>query len=229
MKKTNGFTLIELLVVISLIALLMGFLMPSLAKARIMAARVLCANNLKQIYTATGIYCQDNKGFYPAAADPLPSTGVWLWMGRGFRGFVKPYLDNQEGKTSVLCCPGDKTAEDKYEATSYAYSMAFYHSPQQINAITSVAGTYGSSSVAFVKQKPSDVVHPARKIIYGEWLSSHEKAASDSGWWCWQGSRNFIMADGHTEYLGASDIETAKDGFPNPNLTINGIKGFDVK
>ncbi len=226
--KRTAFTLIELLVVIAIIAILMGILMPSLAKARIMASRSLCANNVKQIYIATALYTQDYKNRYPAINDPIPGTSWWLWMGRGFRGFVKPYLDNQEGKTSVLSCPGDKTAIDKYEATSYAYSMTFYHSPQQIDSITSLAGTY-SNPLPTITQSTGDVANPAKKIIYGEWLSNHEKIAADSGWWVWDGTRNFVMADGHVEFVKAVDIQKANDGLPDPNLTKNGIKGSDLK
>ncbi len=226
--QRTAFTLIELLVVIAIIAVLMGVLMPSLARARVMAARTLCASNLKQIYLATGMYTQDNRGRYPAINDPIPGTNQWLWMGRGFRGFVKPYLDNQEGKTSVLYCPGDKTADDKYEATSYAYSMTFYHSPQQIDSITSLAGTY-ANPLPMVAQSPGDVANPAKKIIYGEWFSNHEQIPTDNGWWVWDGTRNFVLADGHVEFVKAVDIQKANDGLPDPNLTKNGIKGCDLK
>jgi prepilin-type N-terminal cleavage/methylation domain-containing protein len=229
MKKHKAFTLIELLVVIGIIALLLSVLMPSLVRARVMAARTLCSSNLRQIYMATSTYTNDNQGRFPCIDDPIEGTTIWLWMGRGFRGFVKPYLDNQEGKTSVLCCPGDKTAENKYEATSYAYSMTFYHSPSQINNITSIAGTYGTAAPKSIPQKLSDVANPSAKIIYGEWLSNHQQTDTDSGWWSWTGARNFSLADGHIEFVPAEQIESANDGLPDANLTKDGIKGRDLK
>lgn len=227
-RDKQGFTLIELLVVIGIIALLMGVLMPTIVRARNLASQSACASNLKQIFLATNLYTQDYSGRYPCIDDPLPGSTVWLWMGRGFRGVVKPYLDNQEGKTSVLCCPGDRTAENKYEATSYAYSMSFYHSPEQIDSITNVAGTY-SNPLPSLPQRATDVKNPAKKIIYGEWLSNHEQVDSDSGWWCWLGTRNYVLVDGHIRFVKAQDIEPANDKLPDPNLTKNGIRGFDLK
>ncbi len=64
----KGFTLMELLVVISVIALLISLLLPSLSQARSLANRVDCAANLRSIGQCMHIYADENHGQYPVNA-----------------------------------------------------------------------------------------------------------------------------------------------------------------
>lgn len=223
-----GFSLVELLVVIAVIALLLSILMPLFGKAKSMAMRLKCAHNLKQINLAVNLYLNVNEDTYPCADDPLPA-GYWVWMGRGWRSFLEPYLveNINADNPSVLFCPQDHTAKDNYESTSYAYSMAFYHSPQQIDAMSSPADTYGKTSVPSIPQRCSDVAKPSGKILIGEWLSNHSRINNDQGWWDRRGYRNHLFVDDQVRFLKAEHIRLANDGLPNPNLTIHGIKGLD--
>ena len=61
----TGFTLIELLVVISIIALLMGILMPVLGRAREMARSTICMGNVRRIAIAGHIYAFEEDGAFP--------------------------------------------------------------------------------------------------------------------------------------------------------------------
>ncbi|HUU83318.1 MAG TPA: type II secretion system protein [Phycisphaerae bacterium] len=60
-----GFTLIELLVVVSIIALLIAILMPSLRGARDQAKKVRCMANLRAIGIALRTYADDNRQEMP--------------------------------------------------------------------------------------------------------------------------------------------------------------------
>jgi len=65
MRKRRAFTLIELLVVISIIALLIGILLPALGAARRVANRNASNTQIRGIHQGLVTYAQANGGFFP--------------------------------------------------------------------------------------------------------------------------------------------------------------------
>ncbi len=65
MKRPKGFTLIELLTVMAIIALLVGLLLPALAKARAKAQMIKDATQIKQIHAAWVTFSRDYEGIFP--------------------------------------------------------------------------------------------------------------------------------------------------------------------
>ena len=93
--KKRGFTLIELLVVISIIALLMGILMPALNRVRKHAKQIACQARLKSWGLAIKLYTDDYEGRFNPGWDRSLQGDLWMVV-------LRPYYANEP---KMLLCP----------------------------------------------------------------------------------------------------------------------------
>ncbi|WP_432797017.1 type II secretion system protein [Poriferisphaera sp. WC338] len=118
-RTGRGFTLIELLVVISIIAILIGILLPVLTKAKMSANKVGCMSNLRQVGMVIDMYGTDWNEMYPVAKympDPFLSSSSELALNEALHVYLP--MGNSESNR-VYACGGD---EQVFEVSGMSYN-----------------------------------------------------------------------------------------------------------
>jgi prepilin-type N-terminal cleavage/methylation domain-containing protein len=135
-KRPAAFTLVELLVVITVIAVLIGLLLPGLSHARYTATFVQCGSNIRGVGQSATIYANDYRSWFPTRkvvkdsagqAFIIQLQGASYPLGGDDRPMFKDYFDIDHAFTCPFS-PLGGTSRDKTTATvqiGAAYELYF--------------------------------------------------------------------------------------------------------
>jgi prepilin-type processing-associated H-X9-DG protein len=117
-RHPAGFTPVELLVVVSIIAVLIGLLLPAVQASRSAARRTQCGSNLRQVGLAMGQYCDAHRGQFPDTShnDFGDFERSWIYT-------VAPFMESVD---VVRICPDDLKAADRLDQRLTSYVMNAY-------------------------------------------------------------------------------------------------------
>jgi prepilin-type N-terminal cleavage/methylation domain-containing protein len=172
--RSRGFTLIELLVVISIIALLIGLLLPALGRARGAARTVQCASNLNQFGKGLASYVTEFRFYLPSennVSNPstAPDPGAWYnelpryvnaqSYFQVFSGAINP-TDKKYQADNIFWCP-EKTATSGITIT--AGGNAFHYG---MNNVLNGTGTYGPNLSSTQNYTFIDKIATHSEVLY---------------------------------------------------------------
>ena len=129
-RRPTGFTLIEVVVVISIVAILISLLLPSLGSAREIARQAICAANVRQIGGAYIQYANDNRGQLTIVVNGT-SPHIWqdftgwedAWLEKGLADYTNVASDWSKAFTGgkIWLCPSSPVKLMKYTDGNFRY------------------------------------------------------------------------------------------------------------
>ena len=205
----RAFSLIELMVVIGIIAILVGLLMPTLARVRQHANRIKCQANLRSIGQLLLIYSNTNAGWVypvgpgdphdPAAGDNFCRLGDALPPEMRWPNYVKG-LDRYNHP--LLFCPNDDNP-----VAEHSYPLNWFLAQHHVR--------FHSGSAALAGLSPGEVVVMGEKRADTDWyyIGAHNEYVDAADAWkhdihlgC-----NYLFLDLHVSPMQPKYAERAYD------------------
>lgn len=228
----KAFTLIEVLVVVTIIALLLAILLPSLNRAREVSRRTVCLHNLKMLGQCWVLYHTVNKGALVAGVadsrEVTPPTNV-DWLKTHAPGWTR-YTSNTPNSEPITKQLAAIRAGALYK---YARNEAIYRCPRtrgrEMRTYSTNQGANGYVEGAFdgghtwndwVARRIDEMTPPCNRLVFFDdfpenwdacWMISPVKAT----WWNPLSLRHDLgttltFADGHAEWWAWTDPQTRK-------------------
>jgi prepilin-type N-terminal cleavage/methylation domain-containing protein len=147
----RGFTILELLVVVAVISMLTAILVPSLAKVKRQAQRILGVSNQKQVAQGVSTFAVDNNDRLPDSVATISTSWSWNWqepmmltgyrphpegMYRSMSAYLGDYIEDAE----AMYCPA---APKKYRYLQDSWDARdAWDNPETAPTEDPVSGTY---------------------------------------------------------------------------------------
>jgi prepilin-type N-terminal cleavage/methylation domain-containing protein/prepilin-type processing-associated H-X9-DG protein len=224
-RRPAAFTLVELLVVVSIIAVLIGLLLPAVQASRAAARRTQCASNLRQVGLAMGQFCDAHRGQFPDTSHNQSGDVEQSWIYT-----VAPFMESVD---AIRICPDDRKAADRLDQKLTSYVMNAYLTDEPRSFAVTNHNKLRESSKTLVAFEIADQKAP---IIENDHVHNHawftsltvarkqvlQKIEADAAIERHAGSSHFLYADWHVGPTPAvtvaewADTQTPTDNFCIP-------------
>ena len=224
-RRPAAFTLVELLVVVSIIAVLIGLLLPAVQASRAAARRTQCASNLRQVGLAMGQFCDAHRGQFPDTSHNQSGDVEQSWIYT-----VAPFMESVD---AIRICPDDRKAADRLDQKLTSYVMNAYLTDEPRSFAVTNHNKLRESSKTLVAFEIADQKAP---IIENDHVHNHawftsltvarkqvlQKIEADAAIERHAGSSHFLYADWHVGPTPAvtvaewADTQTPTDNFCLP-------------